>query len=72
MSWLIANHKSGGTMTYAGMDHIHVDIGPHFVSLAGSRIRTASRSRKGDRWASRRMALGAKHAHRKHAHRNRG
>jgi uncharacterized protein YcbK (DUF882 family) len=34
--WLIANHKSGGTMTYSGMSHIHVDIGPHFVSL-GSR-----------------------------------
>lgn len=31
--WLIANHKSGGTMTYAGMSHIHVDIGPRFVSL---------------------------------------
>ena len=22
-------------MTYSGMDHIHVDIGPHFVSIAG-------------------------------------
>ena len=31
--WLIANHKSGGTMTYAGMSHIHVDIGYHFVAL---------------------------------------
>jgi hypothetical protein len=31
--WLIANHHSGGTMTYATMSHIHVDIGPHFVSL---------------------------------------
>jgi len=31
--WLIANHKSGGTMTYAGMNHIHVDIGYRFVSL---------------------------------------
>lgn len=36
VKWLIANHKSGGTMTYAGMSHIHVDIGYHFVSL-GSR-----------------------------------
>jgi uncharacterized protein YcbK (DUF882 family) len=35
VEWLIANHRAGGTMTYAGMDHIHVDIGPHFVSLAG-------------------------------------
>ena len=34
VEWLIANHKSGGTMTYAGTDHIHVDIGPHFVSIA--------------------------------------
>ena len=31
--WLIANHKAGGTMTYAGMSHIHVDIGYRFVSL---------------------------------------
>ena len=31
--WLIANHKSGGIMTYSGMSHIHVDIGPRFVSL---------------------------------------
>ena len=31
--WLIANHKSGGTMTYSDMSHIHVDIGPHFVAL---------------------------------------
>jgi uncharacterized protein YcbK (DUF882 family) len=39
--WLIANHKSGGTMTYAGMSHIHVDIGYHFVSLnsGGGRYR---------------------------------
>jgi hypothetical protein len=34
VAWLIANHRSGGTMTYADMDHIHVDIGPHFVSIA--------------------------------------
>jgi uncharacterized protein YcbK (DUF882 family) len=33
VSWLRANHHSGGTMTYARMSHIHVDIGPHFVSL---------------------------------------
>jgi hypothetical protein len=31
--WLIANHKTGGTMTYADMSHIHVDIGHHFVAL---------------------------------------
>lgn len=34
VKWLIANHHSGGTMTYRGMSHIHVDIGYHFVSLA--------------------------------------
>jgi hypothetical protein len=34
LEWLIANHTAGGIMTYAGMDHIHVDIGPRFVSLA--------------------------------------
>jgi hypothetical protein len=38
VQWLIANHHSGGTMTYSGMNHIHVDIGPRFVSL-GSRSR---------------------------------
>ena len=38
--WLIANHKSGGVMTYAGMSHIHVDIGYPFVSLnSGGRRR---------------------------------
>ena len=30
---LIANHKACGTMTYAGMSHIHVDVGAHFVAL---------------------------------------
>jgi hypothetical protein len=38
VSWLRANHNSGGTMTYRNMSHIHVDIGPRFVSLgAGGR-----------------------------------
>jgi hypothetical protein len=40
--WLIANHKTGGTMTYAGMSHVHVDVGRHFVALnsgGGSRRR---------------------------------
>jgi hypothetical protein len=31
--WLIANHRDGGTMTYANMSHIHVDVGHHFVAL---------------------------------------
>ena len=33
VKWLIANHGSGGTMTYSDMDHIHVDVGSHFVAL---------------------------------------
>ena len=40
LAWLLAHHRAGGTMTYPGMDHIHVDIGPYFVSLAGRRHRT--------------------------------
>lgn len=39
VQWLIKNHHSGGTMTYAGMSHIHVDIGPRFVSLGAGRRR---------------------------------
>lgn len=41
LSWLIATHREGGVMTYPDMDHIHIDIGPHFVSIAG-----------GQHWAS--------------------
>ena len=49
VAWLIANHHAGGVMTYADMDHIHVDIGPRFVSLgAGSGVY----SRRSGRWAS--------------------
>jgi hypothetical protein len=40
IEWLIANHR-GGTMTYAGMEHIHVDIGPHFVSIASGSWRNS-------------------------------
>lgn len=35
LAWLIANHSNGGTMTYSNSPHIHVDIGPHWVQLAG-------------------------------------
>lgn len=52
IQWLIANHRAGGTMTYPDMSHVHMDIGPHFVSLAGSR-RYASRSSSGRQYASR-------------------
>jgi hypothetical protein len=43
--WLIANHRSGGVMTYAAMNHIHVDIGQRFVSLGsgGRRLGQAKR-----------------------------
>ncbi len=33
IKWLIANHRSGGVMTYRDMDHIHVDVGYRFVAL---------------------------------------
>ena len=33
VQWLIDNHGDGGTMTYSDMDHIHVDVGSHFVAL---------------------------------------
>jgi uncharacterized protein YcbK (DUF882 family) len=33
VKWLIQNHSDGGTMTYSDMDHIHVDVGYHFVAL---------------------------------------
>ncbi len=46
IKWLVANHKTGGTMTYPDMSHIHIDIGQHFVSLAGGR-KYASRSNSG-------------------------
>ena len=48
VQWLIANHKTGGTMTYAGMDHIHVDIGPYFISLAGGRHVSSWRGGRSD------------------------
>ena len=54
IDWLVANHKKGGTMTYPSMSHIHVDVGQHFVSLAGGR-KYASRSRS----SSRRYAEGS-------------
>jgi hypothetical protein len=56
LAWLIATHRAGGTMTYAGMDHIHVDIGPHFISLAGGRHTSSWRG--GPREASGPRAAG--------------
>jgi hypothetical protein len=58
--WLIANHKSGGTMTYADMGHIHVDVGHHFVALnSNSRGGYRSRSRRVYASASSRRAYYA-------------
>jgi uncharacterized protein YcbK (DUF882 family) len=47
VQWLIANHRSGGVMTYAAMNHIHVDIGRRFVALGsgGTRNRWQRASR---------------------------
>lgn len=62
VNWLIANHKSGGTMTYAGMSHVHVDIGHHFVSL-GSGGRGGYRSSRRRTYAaasSRRQLAGTR------------
>ena len=36
VNWLIANHHSGGTMTYRDMSHVHVDVGYHFVKLGAN------------------------------------
>jgi len=43
LRWLMANHHSGGTMTYARMGHVHVDIGPRFVKLNSGGRRYASK-----------------------------
>jgi len=54
--WLIANHHSGGVMTYARMAHIHVDTGYRFVSLgsgSGRATRIARRSTASTAVASR-------------------
>lgn len=34
--WLIANHHSGGIMTYRRQSHIHVDVGYRFVRLGAA------------------------------------
>ena len=52
INWLVANHKTGGTMTYPDMSHIHIDIGQHFVSLAGGRKYASHNSGGGRRYAA--------------------
>jgi hypothetical protein len=54
INWLVANHKTGGTMTYPDMSHIHIDVGQHFVSLAGGRKYASHNTRS----SSRRYAEG--------------
>ena len=50
VQWLAANNR-GGTMTYAHMNHIHMDSGPyHFVSLGGHRQRHAHRAVASTEW----------------------
>lgn len=45
--WLIRNHWTGGTMTYARSRHIHVDIGKRFVLLNHGGKRKARKARRG-------------------------
>ena len=52
INWLVANHKKGGTMTYPDMSHIHIDVGQHFVSLAGGRKYASHNTRSSKRYAS--------------------
>ncbi len=52
INWLVANHKTGGTMTYADMSHIHIDVGQHFVSLAGGRKYAAAATQQQQRAAA--------------------
>lgn len=59
VAWLIEHHKTGGTMTYARKDHIHVDIGPRFVSL-----NSGGKSSKRVRFAAGKTAAPAKIASR--------
>lgn len=64
--WLAANHSGGGTMTYAEMNHIHVDVGSRFVSLAdgtrsyggGRRARSSDSDASSDSGTSRRRSRG--------------
>lgn len=59
IDWLVANHPTGGTMTYADMSHIHIDVGQHFVSLAGGRkYASSSRGRSSGRYAEARSYDG--------------
>jgi hypothetical protein len=65
VTWLIANHHSGGTMTYAGMSHVHVDIGPHFVSLGSGSGRSGyrrSRSRTAQGYNGRSLRYASRSA----------
>jgi hypothetical protein len=58
VDWLVATHHSGGTMTYSDKDHIHVDIGPHFVALAAPSNGRGRSTRLAARTPSRSEASG--------------
>jgi hypothetical protein len=72
VNWLVANHKSGGTMTYAAMSHIHVDIGQHFVSLGSGSGRSGSRAYSGrsQRYAAHDEYGYERRGQRRHAYRD--
>lgn len=59
VAWLAANHRTGGTMTYGDMNHIHADIGHHFVSLA-ARDRAGVQAAASRDWSQSRMSLSAR------------
>lgn len=56
VAWLAANHRNGGTTTYGDKDHIHADIGPHFVALA-ARDRAPVQAASARDWSEDRMSL---------------
>ena len=80
VKWLVANHHTGGTMTYSDMSHIHIDVGPYFVALAapsgGGGTRTGSRGTRrytadyarDNEGGSRRYAAGTSSAMRGYAY----
>jgi len=63
VNWLAANNR-GGTMTYSGMSHIHMDTGPyHFVSLGAPERGSVRHARAHWYVGSRRYAHNARHSY---------
>jgi hypothetical protein len=46
--WLAANN-TGGTMTYRHSNHVHADVGRHFVALGGGGARRGRATRYANR-----------------------